>query len=116
LVNSISGQGINQVINYSYNLTKDKMKILRKKGVKAKPIRAMIIGIPNVGKSALINSLSGRKGTRTGNKPGVTKGNQWIRIKKDLELLDTPGILWRDLKEEDIGLNLSFTGAIKDEL
>lgn len=116
LVNAIGGKGINDVINYSYKITKNKRDALKKKGVKAQPMRAMIIGIPNVGKSALINSLSGRKGAKTGNKPGITRGNQWIRIKRDLELLDTPGILWREIKDENIGLNLAFTGAIKDEL
>ncbi len=116
LVNAIGNKGINDVINYSYKLTKDKRDALKKKGVKAQPIRAMIIGIPNVGKSALINSLSGRKGARTGNKPGITKGNQWIRIRKDLELLDTPGVLWSEIEDENIGLHLAFTGAIKDEL
>lgn len=116
LVNSIDGLGINEVIKFSYKLTEDNRKLLKEKGVKARPIRAMIIGIPNVGKSALINSLSGRKSARTGNKPGITKGKQWIRIRKDLELLDTPGILWRELEDENIGLNLAFTGAIKDEI
>src|SRR5699024_2804461 len=116
LVNAIGNKGIKDIINYSYKLTKDKRDALKKKGVKAQPMRAMIIGIPNVGKSALINSLSGRKGARTGNKPGITKGNQWIRIRKDLELLDTPGVLWSEIKDENIGLNLAFTGAIKDEL
>ncbi len=116
LVNAIDGEGIDNVVNYSYKLTKDKRKALRKKGAKTPPIRAMIIGIPNVGKSALINSLSGKKGARTGNKPGITKGNQWIRIKKDLELLDTPGILWREIKDENISQNLAVTGAIKDEV
>ena len=76
----------------------------------------MIVGIPNVGKSTLINNLSGRKGAKTGNLPGVTKGNQWIKLKGNLELLDTPGILWPKFEDEEIGLNLAFTGAIKDEI
>lgn len=115
-VDSLNNKGIDDIISLSYTLTKDKRMVLAKKGIKNRPIRAMILGIPNVGKSTLINSLSKRKGAKVGNKPGVTKGNQWIKIKGDLELLDTPGILWPKFEDRYIGLNLAFTGAIKDEL
>lgn len=115
-VNSVKNKGLNDVINMSYVLTEDKRKALAKKGIKNKPIRAMIIGVPNAGKSTLINSLSKKKGAKVGNKPGVTKGNQWIRVKGDLELLDTPGILWPKFDDKNVGLSLAFTGAIKDEL
>lgn len=115
-VDSLNNKGIDDIISLSYTLTKDKRMVLAKKGIKNRPIRAMILGIPNVGKSTLINSLSNRKGAKVGNKPGVTKGNQWIKIKGDLELLDTPGILWPKFEDRYIGLNLAFTGAIKDEL
>lgn len=115
-VDSLNNKGIDDIISLSYKLTKDKRMVLEKKGIKNRPIRAMILGIPNVGKSTLINSLSKRKGAKVGNKPGVTKGNQWIKIKGDLELLDTPGILWPKFEDRYIGLNLAFTGAIKDEL
>ena len=98
IVDSLNNKGLDEIVNMSYRLTEDKRKTLEKKGIKNRPIRAMIIGVPNVGKSTLINSLSKRKGARVGNKPGVTKGNQWIKIKGDLELLDTPGILWPNLK------------------
>lgn len=116
IVDSISNKGMDNIINESYKLVEEKMQRLESKGIKNRPIRAMIIGVPNVGKSTLINSLSKRKGAKVGNKPGITKINQWIKIKGNLELLDTPGILWPKFEDKNIGLNLAFTGAIKDEL
>ena len=116
LVDCIKNKGLEEVVTSSYKLTEERRKNQAKKGIKNRPIRVMIVGIPNVGKSTLINSLSKRRGTRVGNRPGVTKANQWVRIRGDLELLDTPGVLWPKFEDKDVGLNLAFTGAIKDEL
>ncbi|NLW22265.1 MAG: ribosome biogenesis GTPase YlqF [Tissierellia bacterium] len=116
LVDCINNRGLDDVIQLTYSLTEKKRLALGAKGIKNRPVRAMIIGIPNVGKSTFINSLSKRKGAKVGNKPGVTKTNQWIKIKGNLELLDTPGILWPKFDDKNVGLNLAFTGAIKDEL
>ena len=94
----------------------DKIERDRKRGILNRPVRAMIVGIPNVGKSTFINSYAGKASAKTGNKPGVTKGEQWIRPDKTLELLDTPGILWPKFEDQTMGLRLSLTGTIRDEL
>lgn len=88
----------------------------RKRGIKNRPVRAMVVGIPNVGKSTFINTYAGRACAKTGNKPGVTKGKQWIRLNKSVELLDTPGILWPKFEDQTVGLKLALIGAIKDEI
>lgn len=88
----------------------------RKRGILNRPVRAMIVGIPNVGKSTFINTYAGRACAKTGNKPGVTKGKQWIRLNKSVELLDTPGILWPKFEDPSVGLHLAMTGAVKDEI
>jgi len=88
----------------------------RKRGIIGRPVRAMVVGIPNVGKSTFINSLCKRASTKTGNKPGVTKGKQWIKLNKSVELLDTPGILWPRFDDESIGLKLAYIGSINDEI
>lgn len=115
LVDSISGKGIKQVIDSAKIAAKNRMEFEQNKGRRERAIRAMILGIPNVGKSTIINKLVGTASAKTGDKPGVTRGKQWIRIGNDLELLDMPGILWPKF-EEKIGLKLAFTGAIRDEI
>ena len=95
---------------------KEKIERDRKRGIKNRPVRAMVVGIPNVGKSTFINSYAGKACAKTGNKPGVTKGKQWIRLNKNVELLDTPGILWPKFEDQAVGLKLAFIGSIKDEI
>ena len=95
---------------------KEKKERDRKRGILNRPIRAMVAGIPNVGKSTFINSFAGKASTRTGNKPGVTKGKQWIKINKDVELLDTPGILWPKFEDQTIGMRLALIGSIRDDI
>ncbi len=106
-------KAVNQLIQQA---CREKIERDRKKGILNRPVRAMIVGIPNVGKSTFINSFAGKACTNTGNKPGVTKGKQWIRLNKQVELLDTPGILWPKFDDQSVGLRLAFIGSIKDEL
>ena len=115
-VDTMKGSGLNKLIEECKNVTKDKMDALKDKGRKERPIRIMIVGVPNVGKSSIINKLTGRKSAVTGDKPGVTKGKQWVRLKGNLELLDTPGILWPKFEDQEVALNLAFSRAIKDEV
>lgn len=95
---------------------KEKLERNRRRGILNRPVRAMVVGIPNVGKSTFINTFAGKACAKTGNKPGVTKGRQWIKLNKNVELLDTPGILWPKLEGESVGLHLAFIGSIKDEI
>lgn len=115
-LNTLTGAGLRQVTTEGEKAVKEKMEALISKGRKQRAIRIMMVGIPNVGKSSIINKLAGRKGTQTGDRPGVTKGKQWIRLKGDMELLDTPGILWPKFEDQEVALKLAFTGAIKDEI
>lgn len=115
-VNSMDGKGISQVENLARELLKEKIEKDKKRGRIFRPIRAMVVGIPNVGKSTFINKLVGKASAKTGDRPGVTKGKQWIKIKKDFELLDTPGILWPKFEDQTVGLHLAFIGSIKQEI
>ncbi len=115
-VNTISGAGLRQVIAEGEKAIKDKMDALIKKGRLPRASRIMMVGIPNVGKSSIINKLAGKKSAQTGDRPGVTKGKQWIRLRGNMELLDTPGILWPKFEDQEVALKLAFTGAIRDEI
>ena len=115
-INAQTGQGIKQIQSAVQEVCKEKIERDRKRGILNRPVRAMVAGIPNVGKSTFINSFAGKACTKTGNKPGVTKGKQWIRLNKGLELLDTPGILWPKFEDQAVGLRLAFIGSMNDEI
>lgn len=115
-VNSRSGAGLKAIQGIVQEACREKIERDRRRGIKNRPIRAMVVGIPNVGKSTFINSYAGKACTKTGNKPGVTKGKQWIRLNKNLELLDTPGILWPKFEDQEVGKRLAYIGSIKDEI
>ncbi len=115
LANGKSGKGVKDIIKAIDIACESKLLRMKRRGIK-KPLRAMVIGIPNVGKSTIINKLVGRASAKTGNKPGVTKGKQWLKIKNKIELLDTPGVLWPKFDDEQIGINLAMIGSIKDEI
>ncbi|MCM1100577.1 MAG: ribosome biogenesis GTPase YlqF [Clostridium sp.] len=115
-INSKSGSGVKAVGGLVQEVCREKTERDRKRGIVNRPVRAMVVGIPNVGKSTFINSFAGKACTKTGNKPGVTKGKQWIRLNKNLELLDTPGILWPKFEDAEVGMHLAFIGSMNDEI
>ena len=115
-VNSKKGGGIKSIQSVIQEACKEKIERDRKRGILNRPVRAMVVGIPNVGKSTFINTFAGRACAKTGNKPGVTKGKQWIRLNKGLELLDTPGILWPKFEDQQVGMRLAFIGSMNDEI
>lgn len=115
-INSLNGYGIKKLLSEIKSETSELHQKMIDKGRVPRPTRIMIVGIPNVGKSSLINKLAGKKSAKVGNKPGVTRGKQWIKINKDLELFDTPGILWPKIDDQQVGLRLAFAGSIKDEI
>ena len=115
-VNSKAGAGIKAINSLVQKACAEKIARDRKRGIVNRPVRAMVVGIPNVGKSTFINAFAGKACTKTGNKPGVTKGKQWIRLNKNLELLDTPGILWPKFEDNLVGMHLAFIGSMNDEI
>lgn len=115
-VNSLDSKGLKRVTKAAEEVLAEKWERMRKKGMKARAIRAMIVGIPNVGKSTMINRLAKKNVAKTGNMPGVTRSQQWIKVGKELELLDTPGILWPKFEDQKVGYKLAVTGAIKDQI
>ena len=115
-IDARSKSDLKQIHAHIQEACKEKIERDRKRGILNRPVRAMVVGIPNVGKSTFINSLAGKASAKTGNKPGVTRGNQWIRLNKQVELLDTPGVLWPKFDDEETGLKLAFLGSVNDEI
>lgn len=115
-VNCLNGKGLNKIKSSLNLILKDKLDRLKNKGIQNHVIRVMVVGIPNVGKSSFINKMARNNIAKIGNKPGVTKSKQWIKTDIGIELMDTPGILWPKFEDKNVGVNLAFTGAIKDEI
>ncbi len=115
-VDSRSGAGMKAIQNAVAEACREKIERDRRRGILNRPVRAMVVGIPNVGKSTFINSFAGKACAKTGNKPGITKGKQWIRLNKNVELLDTPGILWPKFEDEITGKRLAMIGSMNDEI
>ena len=113
-LNAKTGAGIKNIQALVQESCKEKIERDRKRGIINRPVRAMVVGIPNVGKSTLINQISGRKGAKAENRPGVTRGKQWVTVDAGLQLLDTPGILWPKFEDPEVGMMLAFTGAVKE--
>ena len=116
VINSLKRGDLKSINAYVQKACTEKIERDKRRGIRNRPVRAMVTGIPNVGKSTFINTFSGKAAAKTGNKPGVTKGKQWIKLSNTLELLDTPGILWPKFEDQDVGLKLALIGSIRDEI
>ena len=115
-INARTGAGMKEIQGLVQEACREKIERDKKRGIVNRPVRAMVVGIPNVGKSTFINSFAKKACTKTGNKPGVTKGKQWIRLNKSLDLLDTPGILWPKFEDQTVGMKLAFIGSMNDDI
>ncbi|CAA7602706.1 ribosome biogenesis GTP-binding protein YlqF [Acididesulfobacillus acetoxydans] len=115
-ISAVSGRGLGRITPELAKLTAERASRLAGKGLRPRPIRVMVVGIPNIGKSSLINQMAGGSKAKTGDKPGITRGNQWIRIHDKIELLDTPGLLWPKFEDPEVGRKLAATGAVRDEV
>lgn len=113
---SKSGTSVKQFSSTARSMLKEKLEVYAQKGQVGRPVRAMVVGVPNVGKSTFINQVAKKKSAKAGNKPGVTRGKQWVNVDPSLDLLDTPGILWPKFEDQTVGMHLAYTGAIKDEI
>ncbi|MBE7037631.1 MAG: ribosome biogenesis GTPase YlqF [Ruminococcaceae bacterium] len=115
-ISSTSGKSLNIVLDKCKEVLKDKIESWKKRGIVNRSVKIMVVGVPNVGKSSFINKIANKKSAKVGDKPGVTRGKQWIRLDKGFEMLDTPGVLWPKFDDMEVGIKLAFTGAVKDEI
>lgn len=115
-VSSTQGKSLNIILDKCKNILSDKIEAWKKRGIVNRRLKIMVVGVPNVGKSSFINKLANKKSAKTGDKPGVTRGKQWISLSSGFELLDTPGVLWPKFDDQTVGMRLAFTGAVKDEI
>lgn len=115
-ISSTSGKSLNAVLDKCREVLKDKIEGWKNKGIVGRSVKIMVVGVPNVGKSSFINKLAGKKSAKVGDRPGVTRGKQWIKIASGFELLDTPGVLWPKFEDMEVGLKLAFCGSVKDEI
>lgn len=115
-ISSIGPKSLDVVLDKCKEVLKDKIEAWKKRGIVNRSVKIMVVGVPNVGKSSFINKIANKKSAKVGDKPGVTRGKQWIRLAKGFEMLDTPGVLWPKFEDMEIGMKLAFTGAVKDEI